>query len=513
MSKLKYYDGSTWKQAAPSKEEFDTEVNRIDILSQDISNVEGQVGQVQNNLTSHLAEKASEEQLGHIKVGANLSIEEDGTLNAQGGVHYNITNVDPTSDDGVTKGYKVGSRWINEANEMEYICVSNAENKAVWRGTTEDRRIFDVTIVGLEWNQGTDSYQRLDNAEGLTVGASVGGQPIQSDFDNIYPWSDMRRCNLADNGTVNAYHGDPLYAENGSNGQVMVEIPKFWYKSEKVGSVYRWWIADKPTDGFKVHPAFISNGIEKDKFYFSAYEGNVASGVMRSISGVQPSTSTNVSGTIANFRSYAQARGTGWQQQLFLPTTAIQLLYLIEFAHFDTQSKIGRGVVDLASGTGNHSINTGQTANLGNKSGRASGTNGQVSISYRGIENFWGNIWKWIDGYNINNRIGYVADHGFVSDKFTDNYKQVGFTNATANGYVSNIGWTTNDDYMFIATQVSGSETTYLHDHYWQNTGARVAIFGGAWGGAGLAGGFCWDLLYASSDSARNVGGRALFIP
>ena len=131
------------------------------------------------------------------------------------------------------------------------------------------------TIYGVEWNQGASSpaLTRLDDAEGLTVGTPTAGSAIASDFDSVYPWSDIKRCNLADNGTVNHYYGEALYEDAGSNGQVMVEIPKFYYKSEKDGSIFRWWISETQVDGFKIHPAFISDGVEKDRIYFSAYEG------------------------------------------------------------------------------------------------------------------------------------------------------------------------------------------------------------------------------------------------
>ena len=465
---------------------------------------------VEQGLETHLADIATEEQLGHIKVGENLTIDGDGTLNAQGGVDYNITDVDPTAEDDTTKGYEVGSRWINEADEMEYICVSNAENEAVWRGTTENRRA-GFTIVGLEWNQGTDSYQRLDDAENLTVGASVGGQAIQSDFDNIFPYSEMKRCNLSDAGVVNAYYGDPLYIEDGSNGQVMVEIPKFWYKSEKVDSIYRWWIANTETIGYNVHPAFIRNGVEKDKIYISAYEGNVSSNIMRSIANAKPSTDENVSdGTIGGFRGYAQARGTNWEMQDFLTTSAIQLLYLIEFATFDTQTTIGRGVVDKTSGSGNESNNTGATSFLGNASGRQSGTDGLTSISCRGIENFWGNIWKFIDGLNLSDYEAFIADHDFESDKFTDNYSSVGSVLSTSDTFIKDIVFN-GLDFGFLASEGGGSSSTYLHDNWWVNTGQRVGRFGGNWTIDSRAGGFCWYLHADSATATRDYGARLAF--
>ncbi len=134
----------------------------------------------------------------------------------------------------------------------------------------------------------------------MSVGTSEAGEPIQSDFDDAYPWSDIRRVNLSDEGEVNAYHGEPSFEYDGSNGQVMVEIPKFYYRSENSGNKYRWWISDSPIEGFKIHPAFIRDGVEKDYIYFGAFEGNVgAEDLLRSIVDAKPSTSEDVTGGIA----------------------------------------------------------------------------------------------------------------------------------------------------------------------------------------------------------------------
>jgi hypothetical protein len=256
--------------------------------------------------------------------------------------------------------------------------------------------------------------------------------------------------------------------------------------------------------GYSVHPAFVTDGVTRDKIYMSAFEGNVASSTLRSISGVKPSTSTNVAGTIVNFRTYAQARGTGWQIQTYRATQAIQALYLVEYADFDTQTTIGRGYVDAASGSANESINTGATISLGNASGSASGgTDGLRAISYRGIENFWGNIRKWVDGLNIEgNNKAYIANESFASDTFTSPYVLEGTLSST-NGFVTNILFP-----EFLATAVGGSSTSHLHDEYFQNTGNRVANFGGDWFSGSSTGAFRWDLNDVSSGSFRSIGSR-----
>lgn len=39
------------------------------------------------------------------------------------------------TDDG-TKGYTVGSRWIDTVGQQEYVCISPATGAAVWKQTT-----------------------------------------------------------------------------------------------------------------------------------------------------------------------------------------------------------------------------------------------------------------------------------------------------------------------------------------------------------------------------------------
>ena len=378
-----------------------------------------------------------------------------------------------------------------------------AEGFITRRGTPTPP-IPPVTL-GVEWDQDTDTLTRLEDAVGLTAG---------SDFDGFNHYK-LRRCMVNDDLSIN-YYIDPTdptkigevvntgtYTTGGtanytgSHGQVMVEIPKFWWKTdEPTSDQYQWRISDAAQSGFSVHPAFITGATTKDFIYMSAFEGN--GNPLRSVSGVQPEASQ----TIGTFRSRAQARGTGWQLQTYWGTHALQVLYSVEYANFDSQTTIGQGIVNKASGSGNNSENTGATISLGNTSGAASGTDGLVSISYRGVENFWGNILKWVDGINIRNREAFVANENFASDTFTGSYTSVGNL-ATSNGFVSDIQFP-----HFLATAVSGSSTSHLHDSYSQNTGDRIARFGGAWPSGDSAGAFLWSLSLDSSRALRTVGSR-----
>ncbi|MDE7362971.1 MAG: hypothetical protein K2N38_13675 [Oscillospiraceae bacterium] len=277
---------------------------------------------------------------------------------------------------------------------------------------------------------------------------------LEADFDSVRAYGGRRRCNLSDSGKVFAYYGDEDFKADGSNGQVMVEQPCFYYKvvplkTEKIDGANgyhlrkaRYYISDTPKAGFKVHPAFVRNGVEVDRIYLSAFEWciyDASAGAyllndeqaadfnadkLSSIAGTKPCSEMTQALTRANTRMLAHNRGIGWEQATSQAVSATQLLFIIEYASFDSQSAIGRGNTDLAAIT--DSIQkTGDTIALGNSSGAIVNVNGISIAGYRGEENIWGNIWIWIDGINIvtpQTQI-YVADHNF-SDNIADPYKK-----------------------------------------------------------------------------------------
>lgn len=375
-------------------------------------------------------------------------------------------------------------------------------------------------VFGVHWNKETDEVTRVGTTKGM----------VQTDFNNVYPWAGFRRCILNDNGDVVAYYGDPNYVEDGSIGQVMVEIPKFYYNAFRTPSGYQWEVTPNKKAGFKLHPAF-TNGVDEFNYvYFSAFEGSVYDvsaseyllvdeqiadfniDKLSSIAGAKPCSGLTQALTIINSRKLANNRGIGWLQQDFTTTSAVQLLYLIEYANFNTQSAIGLGVVNKASGSGNESEITGGTSHLGNSSGMAEGQNGYVSVSYRGIENFWGNIYKWVDGLNIKaDNLPYFSTDNYESNKFDSNYTHLGGKLPSENGYISDILFNDGFDFGFLPTEVKGSSNSHLADYYYQSTGNRVARFGGYWNSGGGAGGFLWYLSSSSAYSDRSIGARLLF--
>lgn len=401
-------------------------------------------------------------------------------------------------------------------------------------------------IYGVEVDFVNKKFTRLSGAVNRTPGAG---------FDSINAFGGRKRCNVADDGTVTAYYGDSGYTTTGKNAagtpvQVMVEQPKFYYKvvpmvlekgvkGTKIRKA-RYYVSDTLKPGFKVHPAFVDNGVVNPYIYLAAFEGalfdtsanayildnaqvaDFAADKLSSIAGTKPAGGDTQNLTRANVRLLAQKRGKGWEQAYAATAAASQLLMLIEYASFDMQKAIGNGNTNQSSSAANIQY-TGATVSLGNASGAVTNANGIQIISYRGEENFWGNIWTWVDGMNEENpdpfesgQAGtlYVADHGFADNSKASPYKNTGIHPVQGSGYVSAFGYSEEFDWLFIAVEYSGNSTLPVGDYAWnQNPGWRVAVLGGCCNGGAHAGAFCWYLNDAASYRSWSIGGRLVYVP
>lgn len=424
----------------------------------------------------------------------------------------------------------------------------------------------DDDIYGVEVDFVNKKFTRLAGAVGKSGGAS---------FDGVHCFGGRKRCNLTDDGKVVAYHSDAGYSETGAltqaitigettysvgtKVQTMVEQPKFYYKVVPLeleiiseGDNYghhmrkgRYYVSPVPKLGFKLHPAFIRDGKEKDFIYLSAFEGSlydvsanayilddsqVASFVastgdkLSSIANAKPMSGLTQDMTIAKTRIIAENRGTGWEQETVQMASASQLLMLVEYATFNMQTAIGNGNVSKTDdGATNMAENTGATTSLGNASGVVTNTNGILIVSYRGEENPWGNMWKWVDGINIQNPTPfaagqhgnvYVADHGFADGISASPYEDTGIHPCYGEGYVSAFGYNEKFDWLFIPTEHSGNSSLPVGDYMYNNQpGWRVTRLGGAWDYGSGAGAFGWRLNNAASHRYRNVGGRLVYVP
>lgn len=212
--------------------------------------------------------------------------------------------------------------------------------------------INSVPQYGVRW-AGTSSTacERLGDAVGLIANAHKGStQSVRNDFDNIYPWSGIKTCNIDADGNVLAYLGDSSFRRDGTNGDVMVEIPKFYYRRIKTGTAEEFWICASKLPGYELHPLFIDNGKEVGKVFHSVYNASSFTDEtdnkvkLQSITGVQPRVRT----TRASFRTYARNKGAIWGIEDISCVNALQLLYLVEYANTNSQVALGSGAASFS---------------------------------------------------------------------------------------------------------------------------------------------------------------------
>ena len=418
-------------------------------------------------------------------------------------------------------------------------------------------------VLGITMDYKNKTCTRIAGAKNLTAGA---------DFDKFSMYGGRKRCNVSDGGTINAYYGDEGYTEDGSNGQVMVYQPKFYYlvcpleyDRQETGYGYHlrkanYYVSETQRAGFKLHPAFYDkNGNEVDYILMSAYEGciydtsanaylkndeqvmDASKDKFSSIAGARPATGVSQNLTRPNIEQMAKNRGEGWHSLGIKTASMEQLLMIVEMGMMNLQTAIGQGVVNLPWTTGSDTTSsyagaTGSTASLGNGTGRATETttyeggvatnntaDGKTSICYRGVENFWGNIWKFAYGVNIwgNGKMAggmpYIcSDFNYAEGKNTDNYEGAGFTVTKANGYISAMGYSTKYDWLFMASECLGNSSLPVGDYTYitENlNGYRITLLGGSWSSGSNAGGFCWYLNSGVGHRYRSIGGRLVYVP
>lgn len=330
-----------------------------------------------------------------------------------------------------------------------------------------------VHIYGASWDgTSTTKWSRTDEAAEFTdpvpyvAGASSYGSP----FDSLQPWAGM--------------------VKSERTGGMMAAIPKFWYKLEQNGAGMTIKIADRAVEGYSVSPAHMDRGDghgERDVVYIGRYHCNDS---YKSGTG-SPKVNMTRSSARANIHSLGSAI---WQSDFAMQFT-LWLLYIVEFADWNSQAKIGYGCSPSSN-----TFTMGYTDSMPYHTGTDQSSRATYGgTQYRNIEGLWDNVRDWCDGcYNDGNGLNIVLN----PSKFSDS------GNGTAVGVPSN-GWPSafkvkaNGGFpMFIPTSASGNGATYSCD-YWSfgSSGACLCV-GGSYSHHSDYGLFC-----VSYDSASGHGG------
>jgi hypothetical protein len=333
----------------------------------------------------------------------------------------------------------------------------------------------------------TDPYGLVTKSVTTEPKPAVGTGSGSSPFDSYAPWSGMKECNLDASGTVTAWKGDSSFAR--TNNYTMVFVPEFYVAAKRNGTKQYFYVSDKPKTGMTKHP-----GSGK---YVGRYHMN-SNGY--SATGYSPYANM----TRATARNKAKSVGAKFHLYDFATYCAIIFLYIVEFADWNCQSKIGQG---YTYGNNRAAIYSGGTDSMTYHTGHASGSNNLSAVQYRWIENLWGNVYQWVDGFNANGTTAYYCtDPSKYADDTATGYTKIG--TLPASGWIKDL--TVTDNGLLIPKTSGGSRTTYIPDYARPSSGWRVLCVGGYWFDGPNAGLLCFDASGASSESDLSVSARLL---
>lgn len=343
-------------------------------------------------------------------------------------------------------------------------------------------------IYGVQWD-GTASttWSRTDAAETfMNPTPAVNNGNGSSPFDTIMPWAGM-------------------VVEDDATAGKLVKIPKYWFKWTRSGNGMKLQISNGPEAGFHVSPAHADRGDgkgERDYVYVGRYHCNTS---YKSQAGSQPAANM----TRAAARSSIHNLGSTYWQYDYAMYWTIMMLYLVEYANWNSQATIGYGC-----SPSNAKFNMGATDNMVYHTGTSAASRTTYgSVQYRHIEGLWDNVYDWCDGIRFSGSTVYcIANPASFSD--TSGGTNVG-TRATSSGYIS--GWTnpTADgfEYALYPNAVSGSETTYVCDYCSYYASGVVLRVGGYYGQNQSRGAFCLVGNDAASDANAGIGCRLQKLP
>ena len=340
-------------------------------------------------------------------------------------------------------------------------------------------KIYGVDLVGAA---DPHALVRTDAAVGRNV--TVGASTIDSGFDSCYPWSDIEEV-------------------TDKFGNVFVKIPKFYSKITKNSDgTYLHQLSGTKYSGFDT--LFKIGNREIDYVMVGKYEGSGSAD--RVYSKAKQIPLDNI--TMDDFRNGCKANGEGYQQYDFLIDLIIKELWLVEMATTNCQAKMyGYAKNNSAA------INTGETDTVKTPSGSAeSNTDGIHACKYRGIENLWGNIFKWCDGISFSGSSVYVCTEptAYSAGKTTGLYQYYG-TRASSNGYVKTVAPLAEGSLIQYVTAVGADESSYYCDSSLQ--GGTVLGCGGFWGSYANAGLWDWYGDFSASTLGSFIGGRLCYKP
>lgn len=509
-------------------------------------------------------------------------------------------------------------------NMSYYLEVSNAENVTInsagalalqadlealeARVTTIEKNKVELLGVRRKVSASSSAWERIGDAVGMVCKAAVGNGTVQNDMMSHYPFNEMRPCNLAEDRTVNAYLGDATFQWDGTNGDVMLEVPMTytgrWFETDADGVKWEYRAVSSAQIGHLHLDHLFTDGADRrisEKVYIPIFPGSIETvqrsvknsqgtydlkqvDILRSKAGVVPAHNK----TRGQFRTLCKAKGDNWYLDDVWAMHFLDTCFLVMFANSNAQAVLGSGRTEfpedgtkglaLQERTGNYitvakdygnrfvvgqaisigaglwnqnlaadrlvtkiedstevdnavcvyfdgdpvaitstsvlwsSIQpTGATIGMASPNGRVEGkTNGMSAIRFLWIEDWYGNMWQFRDGDNIQKYQHYYCnDRSAYADKvYTGSYFKVGYVAGTAEGYVKTFGYDPEWPEIEICTENGASSNTYFCDYYYAAEGGEVVFSGGNVNNGTVSGPFNRHCNYSAAASNWNIGGR-----
>ena len=268
---------------------------------------------------------AEKTKLGNIAAGAQVNVLENLTLGAKTLTKNNKT-------------IEIKDEEVTNARQSTIKDKTFASIDARIEELEEDVDKIETTrghVYGIRrkiTNNSNSVWERILDSIGKVANATKNGGTVENDFDELAPWSEIKSCNYdLTTKKIKAWFGDANFKFDGTNGDVFTHVPKTYWKIYQENDYDYVLLADYPKAGF----------MEVDGFFVGRYNGSVANdGLLHTYSGLVPTTGKNIN----QFRTLANALGDKFSQ-LDWRYFVLQMIYLVEYANYNSQSMLGNGIM------------------------------------------------------------------------------------------------------------------------------------------------------------------------
>lgn len=432
-------------------------------------------------------------------------------IESQQSKEYISTNVDVDSGT-ITISALKSTNKLAANSTVFYVHISAGSNYTSSAQGYYVRVESLTSVFGVSWDssQPSTALTRLTKANdpNKLVTVDITTEPVpavgtgsgSSPFDKYMPWMEMEEYNIEAETGMRTKKGNSNFTRTQPTKPVLVKIPEFYYKVEKSGTIFRYYVADGPVDEFHLHPG--------SGCYVARYEaiGSNNSSLGSFLGSHSSTLAPSTRQTRDTYRTRARNMASGFQLYDFAAWCAVGLLYLVEFADWDSQKKMGQGIVNDAD-----SHKTGETDSMVYHTGRAAGTDGKTAVQYRGIENPWGNVSEFIDGINVYGQSVYICtDPEIYTDDTDTNYPYSNIKLPTS-GWIKGLGFSSVFPWAFIPNANGGSSISYIPDYTYSGPEWKVLNAGGHITSKQEAGLFFFHAGVTSSGTSNKVGARLQF--